>query len=324
MQKVRLAFLFKRHIDRQCSAEEYQELMNLINLSDDETLQRLLDEAYTGNADQKMPNISVARVLNGILKSRSVRSQKRTWYWLGGVAATVLLAITLYLELDNAPNVQYAGTQKIVKTICSFNDHRLIKLADGSKVTLNKNSRLSYTKAFNGNLREVTLYGQGYFDIKHDASRPFLVHAGNLTITVLGTAFDVDIRNRIAVTVTRGKVSVSDHHKLLAAITPNQQLNYDQENKLSQKITTNAAQVVQWQAADLFFDNITMQEAAVILESRFNKKIKFEHENSKKCVFSAAFTHGQNLQQMIKVICTFNNASYEEDGDTIIIKGTGC
>ncbi|MES2279228.1 MAG: FecR domain-containing protein [Bacteroidota bacterium] len=324
MQKARLAFLFKRYLDHQCTAEEYQELMTLVDLSDDETLQHLLDGAYTGHADQELPNAATDRILNHILENKLVPAPRRTWYWLGGVAASVLLAATIYLGFERNTRQEPAKPQNFVATMRSLNDHRLIKLADGSSVTLNKNSRLTFTKEYNGKLREVTLYGQGYFDVKHDPAKPFLVHAGNLTVTVLGTAFDVDTRNHIAVTVTRGKVSVSDHQKLLASITPNQQFNYDEQNMLAKKITINAAQVVQWQALDLFFDNITMQDAAIILEKRFNKKIRFEHENSKKCVFSASFTHGQNLQQIIKVICTFNNASYQEDDDSITIKGTGC
>jgi len=319
-----VASLFKRYLVNQCTTEEYQELMALVELCDDKTLQQLLDSVYTGDIDDELSNEATDRILDHILESKMVPAPKRTWYWLGGVAASILLTATVYLSFERFDTRQPAKAQDFVASIRSLNDHRLIKLADGSSVTLNKNSRLTYTKEYNKKFREVTLYGQGYFDVKHNPAKPFLVHAGNLTIKVLGTAFDVDTRNHIAVTVTRGKVSISDQHKLLAAITPNQQFNYDQQNMLAKKITINAAQVVQWQASDLFFDNITMQDAAIILEKRFNKKIKFEHEDSKKCVFSASFTHGQNLQQIIKVICAFNNASYEEDEDSITIKGTGC
>lgn len=320
MQKARLTFLFKKYIDHQYTSEEYQELMNLIQQSDDETLQHLLDEAYKGSIDHELPEQSTNRILNHILENKQVTPYRQTWLWLSGAAAILLLAVAMYLWGIRLPS----KTAQFAETIQSLNDHRLVKLADGSTVTLNKNSYLSYPGQFNGRLREVTLHGEGYFDVKHDPSRPFLVHVSNLTITVLGTAFNVNTGDKIAVTVTRGKVSVSDHQKLLGAIVPNQQIDYDLQTGQSKKTTVNAAQVVQWQAADLFFDNITMENAAIILENRFNKKIRFENENSKKCVFSASFTHGQTLQQIISVICTFNNASYTEDNGVVTIKGTGC
>ncbi|TDW97416.1 FecR family protein [Dinghuibacter silviterrae] len=77
-------------------------------------------------------------------------------------------------------------------------------LPDGSSVTLNAHSTLRYKD------RAVTLEGEGFFTIAPDAYKPFVVHAGNATIQVLGTSFNVRTRDSaVAVVVETGRVAVS-------------------------------------------------------------------------------------------------------------------
>src|SRR5690606_15971211 len=62
---------------------------------------------------------------------------------------------------------------------------------DGSKVWLNAGSQLTFPEVFDEDQRTVYLTGEGYFDIKHDARRPFYVYTADMLVTVLGTAFNV-------------------------------------------------------------------------------------------------------------------------------------
>lgn len=66
-----------------------------------------------------------------------------------------------------------------------------MRLPDGSTVLLNEGSELSYSTSFGKQAREVTLTGEGYFDVQHNLSKPFKVLTGNVTTTVLGTAFNI-------------------------------------------------------------------------------------------------------------------------------------
>ncbi|GAA0673228.1 transmembrane sensor [Sphingomonas insulae] len=87
---------------------------------------------------------------------------------------------------------------------------RSLTLADGSHVDLNTATRLRHPAG--GPLREVWLdEGEAFFDIVHDPRRPFVVHAGPRTITVLGTRFSVRHDGaRVTVVVLSGRVSVRD------------------------------------------------------------------------------------------------------------------
>ncbi|MFR7808806.1 MAG: FecR family protein [Butyricimonas faecihominis] len=65
-------------------------------------------------------------------------------------------------------------------------------LSDGSKIYLNAGSTLRYPDQFIGDKREVFLTGEAYFEVKSDSLHPFIVHASDVAIRVLGTSFNVN------------------------------------------------------------------------------------------------------------------------------------
>lgn len=83
---------------------------------------------------------------------------------------------------------------------------RDVALADGTKLHLNGATSLDVTLA--GDQRLVALRtGEAYFDVAHDARRPFIVHAGDSGTRVLGTAFDIDLLGgEVKLAVYRGRV----------------------------------------------------------------------------------------------------------------------
>jgi transmembrane sensor len=89
-------------------------------------------------------------------------------------------------------------------------DRKVVALADGSKVELNTASRARV--ALTGRSREVWLdSGEAYFEVAHRDGLPFIVHAGNRQVTVLGTKFSVRrIGGEVAVSVLEGRVRVDE------------------------------------------------------------------------------------------------------------------
>lgn len=322
MNKRRLEALLKKYIDKTCTQVEYSELLHMIHNSDNTILESLLDGVYERAPELKLADRSAARILQSILqKSKSQRTIFR-WPALGAIAASLLLLITISI-IKFKPTTSQTFVRSLVAR--TKNDHQLIRLPDGSTVVLNKNSYVVYPRNFKGNLRQVTLVGEGYFDIKHNKEKPFVVQVGKLSVAVLGTAFNINSSHQnIAVTVTRGKVSVSDQHKTLGTILPNQQISYNTATQHSKKITVNAFPIIKWQANDLYFDDITLQQVAVILSERFNKPVIIANEQLMACKMTGAFTHGESLQEILKIVCEFNNTTYKEKDNRILINGEGC
>lgn len=208
------------------------------------------------------------------------------------------------------------------------NQKKQIKLSDGSLVWVNADSKLSYPKSFNGKKREVYLDGEAYFDVHHDAAKPFIVHTANLQTTVLGTAFNINTKNgpdKIVITVTRGKVSVADGNRVIGVITPNSQITFNKINHQHIQQIVNAKETIAWQESDILFDEITFEKAAQLLQKRFKVVIIFNNEKLKKCQFSGIALKNKSLEEILNVICAFNKATYHYDTEkNIIIDGKGC
>lgn len=331
MSYSRLEYLFQRYIERTCSEEERQELLALIRQSMyDKYLKKLIDSSWDMYAiDNHFSNEKADNIFNTIIawEGQYVPLIKKTFIplWFK-VAAIFLITITAGILYYTQPKAENKVAVK--QQFHTDKEHRRIQLPDGSTVILNAGSRLEYPKTFDGNTREVSLVGEGYFDICHDTRKPFKVHTGKLITTVLGTAFNIKAYSReksITVTVTRGKVEVGDKEHTFNIITPNQQVTYNGENSKHTQRTVNAKNIIEWQKKDVFFDDMRMDEAAKQLEERFGVKMNFTKEALKDCRFTGTFLKGESFEQILDVICSFNNVTYKYNaGGAVLISGEGC
>jgi transmembrane sensor len=329
INNLRLIFLFEKYLDKNISAQEYEELMVLINKGEhDELLLRLIDDASIDLPTKKLDPVRAESIFNDIIATKSnditrnSRHSLKKWFYLAASILIVFAAGILWFSGGQSNKIAV----KIIHSK-SINDHQRIVLNDGSTVVLNKNSSIEYPEKFTGAIREVTLKGEAYFDICHKAHQPFIVNVGSLTVNVLGTAFNVKANKgaKVEVTVARGKVSVSTNRRLLATLLPNRQIKVDAANLHSEELSVDATKSIAWQASDLFFDDVTMASAMQTLGKQFNRQIEFNNEQVKHCTLTGAFTHGESLEQILKVICSFNNAQFKITKTGIIkVGGAGC
>jgi transmembrane sensor len=99
------------------------------------------------------------------------------------------IAVVTYFLFNNNP-----GTVVSMATIQATNAVKFDSLPDGSTVTLNKHSQVSFPQRFTGNKRVLQLNGEAFFKVRSDKEKPFEVHTNNVTITVVGTSFNVRSR----------------------------------------------------------------------------------------------------------------------------------
>ncbi|MBS1567234.1 MAG: FecR domain-containing protein, partial [Bacteroidetes bacterium] len=128
-------------------------------------------------AEEPLPSVPPA-------ENNKVRSMTK---WIAAVAASLVIAIGGGWWW-NASHI--APPQKnVVSTRNGWKSK--IELPDGTQVWLNVGSRIKYDESYGRENRELTLTGEAYFDVAHDAKRPFILHTGKMDIRVLGTAFNV-------------------------------------------------------------------------------------------------------------------------------------
>lgn len=151
--------------------------------------------------------------------------------YLGGVAASVLLAVGVYLFVDKGIGKDQTADEKSNLTVFSsgITPRKTIVLSDGTLITLSKASFIEIGKGFNIDKREIWLKGEAFFDVKHDAGRPFIVHTLFDEIRVLGTVFNVKAYPNAAsmeTSLIKGSVQVNSkqYEGYTVILKPNQKL----------------------------------------------------------------------------------------------------
>ncbi len=227
------------------------------------------------------------------------------------IAATVIIVTGLGWLF-----FKVAGPDKI--TVSSASDQKNIEvlLADGSKVYLNRNSRLTYPENFRSDSRKVSLVGEAFFDIAADASRPFIIDAGKASVKVLGTSFSVmtdNGNNEVEVYVESGTVMLFSENGSHNVILEPQCLGRISDRGASQAVNTDA-NYLSWHTDMLVFDGERLETVFADLKRTFNISIVAADPVINEYRLTSPFVD-QPHDTIIRVICTtFNLHSVREEG----------
>jgi len=178
MENFEVKALLEKYLSGTCTETE-------IAILEDWYLQRDIHLSSELTAEEMYEDL--AQIADGLplyipLKKRSL------WPRFAAAAAVLILFLSIYLLWPARQSLLHPDLT-VIKVPDSLK--KQVRLADGSQVWINSQSSLSYPLSFEGSTREVYLTGEAYFDILHDQSKPFIIHTGELTTTVLGTAFDI-------------------------------------------------------------------------------------------------------------------------------------
>ncbi|WP_018626875.1 FecR family protein [Niabella aurantiaca] len=223
--------LMARTIYGEASASEKQALQKYLARNPElqqqyELLQQLLQRTPGSSHTMQDDYTEAVRLL--LVKTESPilspppaakKTRQRLLYY--GAAAAAVLALAYWGVKQLHTPATRPGSPGIYKLASAApkGARKQLLLPDGSKVWLNGGSRLFYVTDFKGATREVKLEGEAFFDVIHaqtaeGARCPFIVHAGNIDIKVLGTAFNIKAYTNEQVTTAilyRGLISVTKH-----------------------------------------------------------------------------------------------------------------
>jgi len=242
------------------------------------------------------------------------------------VAASILLIAVLgygafkYYEYTEIK--KYAITE-----INSGREIRKVILADGSIIWLKPDSKLKYPKNFKKRgERIVNLTGKALFEIEKDPSRPFVVHSGELTTTVLGTSFNIDASGEnIEVVVLTGKVSVTSvNNKKGLVLMPEEKALYNISSKelaMENKAVIEPVklEIIKGTEYNMKFNDTSMDEIINRIEGKFDVDIKLEDEALSECILTADFT-SQSLIKTLDIISKVLSVEYKIDNNRVIFK----
>lgn len=218
----------------------------------------------------------------------------------------------------------------------------IIELEDGTKITLEKKSRISYTKNMSGSAkREVYLTGEAFFAVARDPQRPFLVYANGLVTKVLGTSFRIrsyENERNVIVDVKSGKVSVfanpdkktfvdTESPELSSIVlTPNQRVSYTIEDEtLIKTIVNNPIIISDTLKQNLFFHftDAPIKDVFSKIKTMYGIEVVYDEVALSGCTLTANL-EDYSLFEQLTVICKALNGSYEVLDGRIIVSAKGC
>lgn len=283
------------------------------------------------------------RVQESILEMEDAPKLVMLWQRWYSKAAVVLMIFGagwfLIGTKEDVPRLAEAEKETVAleKYINNADVAKTIVLSDGSSIVLQPHSVLEYPRTFKPDVREVYLTGEGFFEVKRDVNRPFMVRTHEIVTRVLGTSFTV--RNseggkQVLVQVKTGKVSVfkeknneegaKDESVEGVVLMPNQQVVYERDQmKLTKSLVENPSVLIPVAKQEFEFSDAPIGDVFRVIEEAYGVDVVYDEEVLAGCYLNASLDDVP-LYDKLKLICKGINATYEIMDSHIIIYGKGC
>lgn len=280
---------YLKYFDPELTAEEKERILREIYLDSDKRKEFeafLKTWSYTSFAHYASDELNISEEYNlfvtRLKNSGKSNTKDRRVVPLSAVIKVAAAAILL-IGLGITAYICYKPVEEIAYNEISTKkgEKAQLKLSDGTSIWLNSSSKLRYPSKLDGKLVNVYLQGEAYFDVTHSEKRLFQVHASDLNIKVLGTAFNVKSypeEKIVETTLVRGKVRIEGKSRSeddFVILKPNQKASYvGNHSKLV--VTESTSKNLKDRSDDLpqIREIASRTNATVVLSSNVN--IKYE------------------------------------------------
>ena len=261
--------------------------------------------------DEKTLCQSREKVLARVRTARQKNSGNRIIMATAKYAASFLIVGVIYFYIQGGQSdSSYLAVKETEQGMRST-----VRLADGSMVRLNENSKLTYPEAFDSHERVVTLHGEAFFDIQPDPDRPFKVLSEYSEVTVLGTSFNINTFQATEITVATGKVKIAD--------TQTREEVYLEEGQqaILHKAAIRVDQVdpglfISWHTRRLQFEDEPIEKVFVILERVYGVKIHIRSEKSGEPCLITGFYEEEKIETIFRGLRHLVDFEYAIDRST--------
>jgi transmembrane sensor len=187
---------------------------------------------------------------------------------------------------------------------------------------LNSGSSLRYPVRFAGDIREVFLTGEGFFEVTKDEERPFVVKTEEVDVRVLGTSFNVNAypdEKVVATTLVEGKVRVGYGSKNFD-LDPGMQFVYDREDKTANVRTVDMELYTSWKDGYYYFKQESLERIMDVLAKWYNLNVFFQNPELKNMEFGGRLKRYEDISYLLEKMEETQDVQFIIHGNTIIIK----
>lgn len=265
--------------------------------------------------------------------------KRRPWlrYVAAAAVAGVLIAAAAWWW---QPSGKAAHSPAISEVATRNGSRTSVQLPDGSHVWLNAGSKLTYSKDFGNNNREVNLSGEAFFDIAKNADYPFIIHTARMDVKVLGTRFNLKAYpddKMTEATLLQGSIeaSLKGRPGERIILKPTEKILVSDDSSALHKVKTNepvmavkhltyyaeqedAIVETSWMENKLVFRDESFASLAARMERWYGVTIQFADKQKKELRFTGVFAQ-ENIQQALQALQMTAEFNYTIHGAEIII-----
>ena len=238
----------------------------------------------------------------------------RTGFGWTRIAASVIIIVSLgllaYWVFNDRTKEMTVVAQKTV-----LND----TLPDGSVVTVNKGSSISYQSKFKGETRQVALKGEAFFNVTPNKKKPFIISVNDVQITVVGTSFNVKtINGNTDVVVETGIVKVTRAGKTVV-LKANEEVivNVKDSTLAKEKVTDQLYKY--YRTKEFVCDDTPLWKLVEVINEAYNSHVVIGNPVLKDMGITTTFNN-ESLEQVLNVISLTLSIKIIREGDTIILQ----
>lgn len=337
--------LLQRFFDQQCDADEANTVVSYLYTHPEEVEKWLGPDWHQAGKEIPVPasyrKEMWRRIENEIQIDQPKRIGQRNRYLSAAAVLLIMLCGWGFFSKEYPLAVQQvvlaeqekAGAVELRANTTKRAIH--IQLPDGSVVTLEPGSTITYTKDFAGTERKVLLNGNGFFEVRKNISKPFIVVTGEITTTALGTSFRVtENKDGVTVKLYTGKVVVNKigadkHWSGPVYLLPGTSMSYSRQYSR----TTVGSFVPEWnsvnntiakqhknikteiQLSELSFDNAPLTDVLLQIEERFSIKIQYNQSVINNHFFTGKILPTDSAETLLQVIGNMNGFVITKEGN---------
>lgn len=192
-------------------------------------------------------------------------------------------------------------------------------LSDGTKVWLNSASSIRYPVTFIGNERRVEITGEAYFEVAHNASKPFRVSVNDMTVEVLGTHFNINSysdEDALKTTLLEGTVKVTKGDNVVKLVPGEQSVLNGSALSVNKEVNTD--EVVAWKQGLFHFEDADLSAILRQFARWYDVQVVYEGAVPQKKFF-VIVKRNSSLASVLKALQA-NNVKFRIEGKKLIVQ----
>ena len=253
---------------------------------------------------------------------RNKRLRRFSWKVIYRVAAVVLLLLLpLATYWQGKEVVKHNFADMVVEA--PLGARTKLYLPDGTLVWLNAGSKIVYSQGFGVDDRNLSLEGEGYFEVTKNEKIPFVVETRELNLKVLGTKFNFKNypEEEVTVNLMEGKVALQNELKKMPALylAPREKMVLNKRTGIIKKSKTHVEYSNAWSRNELFFDEELLEDIAKKLMRSYDVKIQVADSLRNKRFYGSFKIIGNTIDEVLQTIASTNRMQYRYEDEKYIL-----